>query len=60
MSIIARRPDQNAFIERFNRSDRTEVLNAHLFESIAELRENAAQLSLLLESLIRVILRLRF
>ena len=30
-------PDQNAYIERFNRSYRTEVLNAHL-ESIAELR----------------------
>ena len=38
MSIIARRPGQNAYIERFNRSYRTEVLNAHLFESIAELR----------------------
>ena len=32
------KPDQNAYIERFNRSYRTEVLNAHLFESIAELR----------------------
>jgi len=32
------KPDQNAYIERFNRSDRTEVLNAHLFESIGELR----------------------
>ena len=30
--------DQNAYIERFNRSYRTEVLNAHLFESIAELQ----------------------
>jgi len=37
VSIIARRPDQNAYIEQFNRSYRTEVLNAHLFESIAEL-----------------------
>ena len=32
------KPDQNAYIERFNRSYRTEVLNAHLCESIAELR----------------------
>jgi putative transposase len=32
------KPDQNAYIVRFNRSYRTEVLNAHLFESIAELR----------------------
>ena len=32
------KPDQNAYIERFNRSYRTEVLNAHLFGSIAELR----------------------
>ena len=32
------KPDQNAYIERFNRSYRTEVLNAHLFESVAELR----------------------
>ena len=31
-------PDQNAYIKRFNRTYRTEVLNAHLFESIAELR----------------------
>jgi len=31
------KPDQNAYIERFNRSYRTEVLNAHLFESIADL-----------------------
>src|SRR4030095_9227015 len=32
------KPDQNAYIERFNRSYRTEVLNAHLVESVAELR----------------------
>ena len=32
------KPDQNAYIERFNRSDRTEVLNAHHFESIGELQ----------------------
>lgn len=32
------KPDQNAYIERFNRTYRTEVLNAHLFESIEELQ----------------------
>jgi hypothetical protein len=37
VSIIVPRLDQNACIEPFNRSYRTEVLNAHLFESIAEL-----------------------
>ncbi len=30
--------DNNAYIERFNRSYRTEVLYEHLFESVAELR----------------------
>ncbi len=33
------KPDQNAFIERFNRSYREEVLSAHLFESIADVQE---------------------
>jgi len=32
------KPDQNAYIERFNRTYRTDVLNAHLSESIGELR----------------------
>jgi putative transposase len=32
------KPDQNAYIERFNRSLRDEVLDAWVFESIAEVR----------------------
>jgi len=32
------KPDQNAYIERFNRTYRTEVLNAHLCESVTELQ----------------------
>jgi putative transposase len=34
------KPDQNAYIERFNRTYRTEVLNAHLFEWVSELQRS--------------------
>jgi putative transposase len=37
------KPNQNAFIERFNRSFRTEVLNANLFNTIEELQGAADQ-----------------
>jgi len=33
------KPNQNAFIERFNRSFRTEVLNAYLFSSMSEVEQ---------------------
>lgn len=33
------KPDQNAIVERFNRSYRREVLDAHIFESIDDARE---------------------
>ena len=35
------KPTQNAFVERFNRTFRNEVLNAHLFDSLAQVQEMA-------------------
>lgn len=37
------KPAQNAYIERFNRSFRTEVLNAHLFDSLSGAQQMAEE-----------------
>ncbi len=41
MFIQLGKPNQNAFVERFNRSFRDEVLNANLFNSVDQAQEVA-------------------
>ena len=37
--IQPEKPNQNAYIERFNRSFRTEVLDSHIFSNLSQVRD---------------------
>jgi putative transposase len=41
--LAGRKPAQNAYIGRFNRTFREDILDAYLFGSLAEAREIAEQ-----------------